>query len=101
MSTIKAKLDQVMEMNQSLEETKKVAFQQHEIYEQEIRNLQSQLDNSRHVSSNIVTNNNFVHVIIGHTMFCTTTKIKNKQLMCLIGLYFSQNQYFITAIIIN
>ena len=61
MSTIKAKLDQVMEMNQSLEETKKVAFQQHEIYEQEIRNLQSQLDNSRHVSSIIMTNNNFAH----------------------------------------
>ena len=41
----KANLEKVLEQNHSLEQTKRIAFQQHALYEQEIASLEAQVDN--------------------------------------------------------
>lgn len=50
LTNARGRIDQLTETNRSLEQSKKLALQQHELYEQEIRGLQDQLENSRQVS---------------------------------------------------
>lgn len=50
LTNVRGRIDQLTETNRSLEQSKKLALQQHELYEQEIRGLQDQLENSRQVS---------------------------------------------------
>ena len=45
----KTKLEKTVEQSQSLEQTKRIAFQQHELYEQEIKSLEQQIDNMKKV----------------------------------------------------
>lgn len=50
LSHAKAKVDQLLETNGSLEQARKLALQRHEMFEQEIRGLQDQVDNTRQVA---------------------------------------------------
>ena len=50
LASTKANLEKVLEQNHSLEQTKKIAFQQHSLYEQEVRSLEGQVDNLKRVS---------------------------------------------------
>ena len=45
LASTKANLEKVLEQNHSLEQTKRIAFQQHALYEQEIASLEAQVDN--------------------------------------------------------
>ena len=49
LASTKANLEKVMEQNHSLEQTKKIAFQQHALYEQEIRSLETQIETIKRV----------------------------------------------------
>ena len=49
LATTKTKLEQTLEQNNSIEHAKKLAFQQHALYEQEIKTLEQQLANMRKV----------------------------------------------------
>lgn len=51
LTNARGRIDQLTETNRSLEQSKKLTLQQHELYEQEIRGLQDQLENSRQVGS--------------------------------------------------
>ena len=51
LASTKANLEKVLEQNHSLEQTKKIAFQQHSLYEQEVRSLEGQVDNLKRVST--------------------------------------------------
>ena len=44
------RVEKVLEQNHSLEQTKKITFQQHSLYEQEVRSLEGQVDNLKRVS---------------------------------------------------
>ena len=57
LSSTKTKLDQTLEQNHSLEHAKKLAFQQHNLYEQEIKTLEQQLQAQRKVSAKYLLNN--------------------------------------------
>ena len=50
LASTKNKLEKAAEQSQSLEQTKKIAFQQHELYEQEIRSLEQQIENTKKVT---------------------------------------------------
>ena len=48
----KTKLEHTLEQNESLEHAKKLAFQQHSLYEQEIKTMEQQMENMRKVIQN-------------------------------------------------
>ncbi len=50
LSNCRAKLEKQSEQTNSLEQTKKLAFQQHSLYEQEINSLDKQLQTLKRVS---------------------------------------------------
>ena len=49
LANTKCKLEKVTEQATSLEQTKQIAFQQHDLYEQEIKTLETQVENMRRV----------------------------------------------------
>ena len=49
LASTKTRLEQALEQNNSVEHAKKLAFQQHALYEQEIKTLEQQLNNMRKV----------------------------------------------------
>ena len=50
LAATKTKLENTVEQNESLEHAMKLAFQQHALYEQEIKTLEQQMDNLRKVN---------------------------------------------------